>query len=654
VTTRRRKSQASDEPSPSADWKKLVEEWVRKRFGLAGVVVLAVVFALIAIWWQWDQIVKLPGIAEMVKLASRAPLPRADPQRFSVAVAHLEGDANSGQEQNLVDSLWRFAATEQGSSKLNVQILQFDRTIELKGGDLEIEASKGHEAARRLLAESGADVLLWGRVLKEGNQTRPRLFWTPARAAAHGKATDLYAVQEFELPPVFWTDLAQWLGLLVESQAAELNKLEGQYAAGRLLPFIERTRKVLDVEARSWDADTRARVQFLLANALRIYGEQAGTRQPLEEAVATFQEALKERTRDRVPLDWAQTQTALGDALWRLGEREAGTARLEAAVAAYQEALKERTRERVPLDWAATQNSLGNALWRLGERETGTARLEAAVAAYQEALKECTRELAPLDWAATQNNLGNALLRLGERETGTARLEAAVAAYQEALKEWTRERVPLDWALAQNNLGLALFRLGERETGTARLKAAVAVYQGALKERTRERVPLDWAQTQNNLGLALMSLGVEETDTARLEAAVAVYQEALKERTRERVPLDWAQTQNNLGLALMSLGLRETGTARLEAAVAAYQEAFKEWTRERVPPDWALTQDNLGLALESLGVREASTTRLEAAVTAYQEALQVWRGTNDYRAMIARINLLRAQAALDNMRANQR
>ncbi len=53
-----------------------------------------------------------------------------------------------------------------------------------------------------------------------------------------------------------------------------------------------------------------------------------------------------------------------------LGERESGTARLDEAVAAYREALKEWTRERVPLDWATTQNNLGNALWSArGARE---------------------------------------------------------------------------------------------------------------------------------------------------------------------------------------------------------------------------------------------------------------------------------------------
>ncbi len=56
------------------------------------------------------------------------------------------------------------------------------------------------------------------------------------------------------------------------------------------------------------------------------------------------------------------TQNNLGAALSALGERESGTAGLEEAVSAYRAALLERTRERVPLDWATTQNNLGAAL----------------------------------------------------------------------------------------------------------------------------------------------------------------------------------------------------------------------------------------------------------------------------------------------------
>jgi tetratricopeptide (TPR) repeat protein len=108
-----------------------------------------------------------------------------------------------------------------------------------------------------------------------------------------------------------------------------------------------------------------------------------------------------------------------------LGERESGTERLEDAVAAYELALKERTRERLPLDWASVQNNLGNVLRVLGERGSGTERLEEAVAAYESALKERSRDRVPLDYAMTQDNLGTALRILGERRSGTGRLQEA-------------------------------------------------------------------------------------------------------------------------------------------------------------------------------------------------------------------------------------
>jgi hypothetical protein len=60
-----------------------------------------------------------------------------------------------------------------------------------------------------------------------------------------------------------------------------------------------------------------------------------------------------------VPRDWAATQNDLGTALWRLGERESGTAHLEEAVTAYGAALEERTRERVPRDWAMGSGNQG-------------------------------------------------------------------------------------------------------------------------------------------------------------------------------------------------------------------------------------------------------------------------------------------------------
>jgi tetratricopeptide (TPR) repeat protein len=106
----------------------------------------------------------------------------------------------------------------------------------------------------------------------------------------------------------------------------------------------------------------------------------------LQDAAATLRAALEQRSRDRVPLLWAETQGRIGDALRLLGERETGTARLEEAMATYQLALEEQTRDRVPLDWAVTQNGLGDTLRLLGERENDPARVEEAVVAYNSAI----------------------------------------------------------------------------------------------------------------------------------------------------------------------------------------------------------------------------------------------------------------------------
>jgi hypothetical protein len=73
------------------------------------------------------------------------------------------------------------------------------------------------------------------------------------------------------------------------------------------------------------------------------------------------------------------TQNDLGNALQALGEGESGTTKLEEAVVAYREALKERTRERVPLDWAISFGNEGDALMLVAERKKNAAMAEAAL-----------------------------------------------------------------------------------------------------------------------------------------------------------------------------------------------------------------------------------------------------------------------------------
>jgi tetratricopeptide (TPR) repeat protein len=530
---------------------------------------LGIILACIGGWSQWARISRLPGIEALVERVSEKPLPRAVPGKFNVAIAHLEGDDNHAMERAIRQSLH--------DDFPGVVTLSFDRLIAFEHGNSDVDERLGHERARALLKESGADVLIWGTLLNQpGKESLPELYWTPSRDFANTLRAGRYqTTADLRLPIKLWQGLTDVVELLVATSEAEFTAYKGRFQTDKLVQFIERVRALLQSsESEHWNAVTRAQVQTLLGEALVIYGEQSGRSAPLLEALAAYREALKERTREKAPLDWAATQNSLGNALRVQGKRESDPAKLTEAIAAYREALKEWTREKVPLDWAATQNNLGGAFLALGARESGPAWLTEAVAAYREALKERTREKVPLDWASTQSNLGGALAILGARESDPARLKEAVAAYREALKEYTREKVPLDWAATQNNLGIALETLGALESNPARLMDAVAAYREALKEWTREKVPLDWAGTQNNLGVAFRVLGALESDPAWLTEAVAAYRQALKERTREKVPLDWAATQNNLGIALETLGAVESDPARLEEALRAFQDAL--------------------------------------------------------------------------------
>lgn len=94
-------------------------------------------------------------------------------------------------------------------------------------------------------------------------------------------------------------------------------------------------------------------------------GSDKGLNFDLEVAIALAREAVRRAN----TLDHrGATQTNLGNALQTLGARESGTGRLEEAVVAYRAALEERTRERVPLQWAATQSALEQSIAVLEER----------------------------------------------------------------------------------------------------------------------------------------------------------------------------------------------------------------------------------------------------------------------------------------------
>ncbi len=177
---------------------------------------------------------------------------------------------------------------------------------------------------------------------------------------------------------------------------------------------------------------------------------------------------------------------------------------------ALREALKEWTRERVPLQWATTQNGLGITFFRLGERESGSATFRRGGGGLSRSAEGIHARAGAAAMGHDAKQSRPCACEARRARYGTANLEEAVAAYREALKEWTRERAPLQWAMTQNNLGLALETLGERESGAAKLEEAVAAYREALKEWNARAGAARVGGTQNNLGIAFSRLGERE------------------------------------------------------------------------------------------------------------------------------------------------
>jgi hypothetical protein len=193
-----------------------IRDWFHHRLtNLIGpkgaLIVIAVMTAGGLIAWHWDKVKGLPGVSALVSRISgleiwQQRLPLADPERFSVAIAHLEHDQDQQYETLLIEVLKDF--TGEGKT---VQILRFDRTVSLSGTKPEESEQAGHDQARRYLHTSGATVLIWGLIHHLGGQSAPRLYWTTAQEAK--RATEVYqlglpgaAEQKSTLSrPVCWT-----------------------------------------------------------------------------------------------------------------------------------------------------------------------------------------------------------------------------------------------------------------------------------------------------------------------------------------------------------------------------------------------------------------------------------------------------------------
>ena len=372
--------------------------------------IVGLVWAVFTAWLMgfFKQFLPSPQRARLAlanAFKTRLPLPE---KRFRLVLCWLRNDS-AGRDTDTV--------AEAFTSIEGIELVYSARVVSARGAADDWRPAI-RQGALAVLQAWNADVAVVGSVKEHGKALS--LWFVPREGDGTLHRGDLsYELVHVRLQEDFHDDLCAQLTAEALRVVAPLvgTEMRGRVLETGLNGVTEKIAALL--EDGAVESARRASLQMTLGVALAVLGERERGTERLKQAVTAFTEALKERTRERVPLEWASTQSNLGAALTILGERERGTERLKQAVTAFTEALKERTRERVPLEWASGPPYVSGSA---GQSESN--------------FKERTRERPSLrdPWRRT----------LGERERGTERLEQAVTAFTEALKERTRERVPLE------------------------------------------------------------------------------------------------------------------------------------------------------------------------------------------------------------------
>jgi hypothetical protein len=243
--------------------------------------------------------------------------PEAPPDIYRVLIATLAGDDEAGTQTQAVMSAL------QGEKAIDV--VSTCRVLEIQGAGLTAEAA-ARKTGLEWLARRKADVLIFGEVLPKREALN--LYFLPVGGTGdfHQHAFEL---KSGFLKGDFSKAAAGQLQAVALASVKPATEESGKYLVEILRPVGIRLEQLIRFPPSGLSARQLADIQFALGLALSTIGDQAGDNKALTEAVAAYRAALEERTRDRVPLDWAQTQNNLGIALWTLGERESGTRRLE-------------------------------------------------------------------------------------------------------------------------------------------------------------------------------------------------------------------------------------------------------------------------------------------------------------------------------------
>ncbi len=340
----------------------------------------------------------------------------------------------------------------------NTTLRRLDRTVPYSADlDAYTAIAGAVAAARPVLLENGADLLVWGGPDGAGRVVELRFLtpWTSKEVERVGMVSPqnaLYVPLDFDPS---WHVLIRAVTLAAMEPRTEV---QGKALLEVLPPLAEEAGALLSALPYGLTGLETAQIVACYGNVLAVVGAWANEPAWLEHAAAAYEEAIRHLPRD-ADAEWGVLYRSLGLVQHALVERGVASVGPRLAMDSFKAALESFHRDLYPYEWAGLKNRIGQLAYRVHSAEGDPAALRDSITALQAALQVFSPRETPDRWGEIMHDLAQVMQVFGGQERKIEVLNRAVECATAALQVRPLDRVPLLWAATQNNLGSALFLL---------------------------------------------------------------------------------------------------------------------------------------------------------------------------------------------------
>jgi hypothetical protein len=441
-------------PTTLAELLEVIRIYTVRRYRWFGSAFLIGVAVVGVAWWNWHDIRALPGVAPLQRWMT--PEPTARLAAFAVAIASLENDAEAEQQTILVEGMKEVPG---------IDVLRLSAEIPGGRNDDSLEENGTLDAARRLLRRTGAQVLIWGTVLRSGETRVMKIYCAavsgpPIFLGRYIQTRDLDATDD--LKRKIGNEIARSIVGFKEQLDATRPVIETPLVAS----FAVRVRRLVDAPELPpfLTGDNKASAVVALTHAELTLAEREATDEPIRHSRSRIERMLRSLSADIDITKLQQLEYFHGVTLAAEALQLPNSSRTQSfldSIQSVREAHRDSTRDCVAVDWDTDEFSNPPLLSWIDEKFGPAPHIELIEAAYRGALKSSDAGPARVKRYVMLIDLGDVMLEKSLRDSNIRWLEEAARFYREATEDATIRAWPKSRAVAEIRLGGTLMMLAD-------------------------------------------------------------------------------------------------------------------------------------------------------------------------------------------------